>query len=403
MEQMVSQLAEVQSDKATVDIGARYTGIVKKLYYQADDTVQTGKALVDIDVVDEGTLAEDESPAQEATQAQAEREAAAEDVKSEGSQLEEVAAAPEPTPKHATLATPAVRGLLKEHGIEITDIKGTGKDGRVMKSDVHDYLAQRDAAPAAADDSPTFSRPSPTVDTQQKETAKPLGAIQAQMFKAMTKSLTIPHFLYTDELNVGRLAELRSRLKTNARNPQKFSYLPFVVKAVSLALDHYPLLNARVDTDLDPGKPKLIMRSNHNIGVAMDTPQGLLVPNVKNVGARSILDTASELSRLGSLAKEGKLGPSDLSGGTITVSNIGSIGGTYVAPVCVTSEVAILGIGKSKVVPVFDDAGNVTKAETINFSWSADHRVIDGATMARMAEKVREYVENPELMVLDLR
>jgi 2-oxoisovalerate dehydrogenase E2 component (dihydrolipoyl transacylase) len=135
----------------------------------------------------------------------------------------------------------------------------------------------------------------------------------------------------------------------------------------------------------------------------MDTPSGLLVPNIKNVQARSMLDIAAELSRLSTAAHAGKLTPADLSGGTITVSNIGTIGGTYVAPVIVPTEVAILGVGKARTVPVFDDGGKVVPGQKMAFSWSADHRVVDGATMARMAEKVRGYLETPERMMLTLR
>ena len=145
------------------------------------------------------------------------------------------------------------------------------------------------------------------------------------------------------------------------------------------------------------------MRSSHNIGVAIDSPAGLIVPNIKNVSARSILSIAAELSRLSALAKQGKLSPQDLSGGTITVSNVGSIGGQVVAPVLIPGEVAILGIGKSRSIPVFNETGDVVKADVCNFSWSADHRVIDGATMARFSEVVRDYLEQPEMMVLDLR
>lgn len=224
------------------------------------------------------------------------------------------------------------------------------------------------------------------------------------MFKTMTKSLTIPHFLYTDELNVATLSGLRRNLVSDPKSePQKLSFLPFIIKAVSLALYDYPLLNARVDTSTDPNKPRLVMRSNHNIGVAMDTPTGLLVPNIKNVQARSILDIAAELARLSTTAKAGKLAPADLNGGTITVSNIGSIGGMYVAPVLVPTEVAILGVGKSRKVPVFDENENVVKGEKMTCSWSADHRVVDGATMARMADKMRVYLENPERMMVALR
>lgn len=315
-------------------------------------------------------------------------------------------AAPEaPVSKYATLATPAVRGLLKEHGIQITDVKGTGKDGRVMKEDVHRYLAERDSQAAAA----PATQPAPSaagaiaVDTAQTETRAPLTPIQSQMFKTMTKSLTIPHFLYADELNIDILSALRKKLVSDPKDPLKLSFLPFIIKAVSLALNDFPLLNAKVDATTNPNKPALIMRSNHNIGVAMDTPTGLLVPNIKNVQARSILDIAAELTRLSSVARAGKLTPADLNGGTITVSNIGTIGGTYLAPVLVPNEVAILAVGKARKVPVFDEKDNVVKAEKMTFSWSADHRVIDGATMARMAEKVRRYVEEPEKMMLALR
>ena len=145
------------------------------------------------------------------------------------------------------------------------------------------------------------------------------------------------------------------------------------------------------------------MREKHNIGIAMDTPQGLLVPNIKDVSSKSILEIASECSRLQALAKQGKLSVEDITGGTITVSNIGSIGGTYVAPVIVQSEVAILGIGKAKTIRAFDDQDRVVKKEIMHFSWSADHRVVDGATMARMAERVKSFVEDPGLMMMRLR
>lgn len=309
-----------------------------------------------------------------------------------------------PRSKYATLATPAVRGILKEYKVEITDVLGTGKDGRVMKEDVHRFIAERDSQAAAT----PVSQPAPAagpvaVDAAQTETRAPLTPIQNQMFKVMTKSLTIPHFLYADELSIDVLSELRKKLMSHPKDPQKISYLPFIIKAVSLALNDYPALNAKVDTTTDPNKPALIMRANHNIGVAMDTPTGLLVPNIKNVQSRSMLDIAAELTRLSTVARAGKLTPADLNGGTITVSNIGTIGGTYVAPLLVPTEVAILGVGKARKVPVFDENDNVVKGEKMTFSWSADHRVIDGATMARMAEKVRAYLEGPERMMLSLK
>ncbi|KAF7592753.1 hypothetical protein BBP40_012511 [Aspergillus hancockii] len=356
-------LCQYQSDKAVDDITSRYGGIVKKLHFEADDTVPTGKTEMNT------------------------TEAAA-----TVSQMQE-AYVNAPSSRYATLATPAVRGMLKTLNVNILDVKGTGKDGRVLKEDVLRFVAARDSA---APMQPTAALP------QQAEMAVNLAPIQSQMFKTMTRSLSIPHFLYADELNINDITAMRKKLANDPKDPKRITFLSFVIKAVSQALNEYPLLNAKVDMS-NPDKPQLIMRPKHNIGVAMDTPQGLIVPNIKDVACRSIQDVASEISRLSALGKEGKLTPADLSGGTITVSNIGNIGGTYVAPVIVPSEVAILGVGRTRTVPVFDEAGQVTKGELVNFSWSADHRVVDGATMARMANKVREYIESPELMLLSLR
>jgi 2-oxoisovalerate dehydrogenase E2 component (dihydrolipoyl transacylase) len=146
------------------------------------------------------------------------------------------------------------------------------------------------------------------------------------------------------------------------------------------------------------------MRSQHNIGIAMDTPQGLLVPVIKNVPSLTIPTIASELTRLQALASEGKLNSTDLTGGTITISNIGSIGGTYVSPVIVEKEIAILGIGKVRSLPAFAaDGETVVKRQVAHFSWCADHRVVDGATMARAAEMVRGFVEEPDRMLVNMR
>lgn len=309
--------------------------------------------------------------------------------------------------KHSSLATPAVRGLLKELNVNIEDIRGTGKDGRVLKEDVHRFAAAR------SDTTSPFSTHqiaanSKTKSTSQAEHTIPLTAVQSQMFKTMTRSLQIPHFVYADEIDITALSSLRRRLNNASPHPQhqgqsqKLTYLPFILKAVSLALYDFPLLNARVDT-ASSDKPQLIMRASHNIGIAMDTPQGLLVPNIKSVNNLSIAEIAAEISRLQSLALSAKLTAQDLTGGTITVSNIGSIGGTYVSPVIVSNEVAILGIGKARTVPRFDDRGEVMRKEVVNFSWSADHRVVDGATMARCAEKVRGWLEGVEGLLVQLR
>lgn len=418
-----SPLCEVQSDKASVEITSKFSGVIKKIHFAQDAVVQVGDGMVDIEVEGE----EEETPAEQESGEQLQQDpgkTADEEQNLEGDRTSKAAGdtsanieEPKTPSKHASLATPAVRGLLKEHSISIEDITGTGKEGRVLKEDVYKYIEQgrSSATPSTTTSSSTSSpAPKPELTAQQTETAQRLTPIQSAMFKTMTSSLSIPHFLYADSADITKLASMRTRLNasraTDSTTP-KLSYLPFIVKAVSLALNQYPLLNARLDapssssTDADrPTPPQLMHRSLHNIGIAIDTPSGLVVPVVKAVNACSISSIAHEIARLAALGQAGKLSTSDLSGGTITVSNIGAIGGEVVAPVIVEGQLAILGIGAVRNVPVFaDDEGvAVKRAQMVSLSWSADHRVVDGATMARMAKTVQAYLEEPGRMVVEM-
>lgn len=429
----------MQSDKASVEITSRFAGVVKKLHYEAGEMAKVGKAFVDIDIPDEvAAEASEETPAVPAAAPDAPAEAA-ETPAAEAQQ--ETLEAPVPVKQKfsgSSLATPAVRHLSKELNVDITQVTGTGKDGRVTKEDLRRFVDEQKSGGVSQDatSSPAATRTpgSPfgaaTIDAEdaaQQESPVPIGGTQLQMFKAMTRSLTIPHFLYADEIDFTQLYSLRQRVNTSlaraakvaastgAETPAvtKLSYMPFIIKAMSIALHQYPVLNARVEVPTDnAGKPNLVYRSQHNIGVAMDTPNGLIVPVIRNVNARSVLSIASELVRLQGLAKNGKLAPADLQGGTITVSNIGNVGGTYLSPVIVEREVAIMGIGRVRTVPAFaDDADESTSAASqrivkrhvCHFSFSADHRVVDGATMARAAEVIREMVEKPDTMIVQLR
>jgi 2-oxoisovalerate dehydrogenase E2 component (dihydrolipoyl transacylase) len=349
----------------------------------------------DISPEDEALLAKGSQESGEPSQPQAEQaESGTKTPEVTDSAKEDISTPPEPKSRFASLATPAVRHLLKEHDLKIDDITGTGKDGRVLKEDVQTHMASAF--------SPSSHPTTPMATATQTETPVPLTPIQSAMFKTMTRSLQTPHFLYTDTFDLTTLTALRHRLSAHPSSPLKISSLAFIIKAVSLSLSQYPLLNAKLDAS-DPSRPRLLHRSHHNIGIAMDTPQGLLVPNIKNVASLSISEIATQLLQIAAAAKAGKLSPADLSGGTITVTNIGSIGGGVVAPVIVPGEVAILGVGKARSTPVFDETGAVARAEMCAFSWSADHRVVDGATLARCSEVVRGYLEGVERMVLDLR
>lgn len=406
------KLCEVQSDKASVEITSRFSGVIKKLHYEAGDMAQVGKPLLDIDiqegveqedvVANVGSSADEESKAQSMDKSPAGYKV---DVPGASQPAAETRSTSSTSKgKHAALATPAVRHLTKELDVNILDVTGTGKDGRVLKEDVHQFAKQRDGAPSTIQESFVEANGEP-----QKEYATSLTPVQQQMFKTMTRSLNIPQFLYTDEIDFTRLFQVRNRInKQLASSPingvAKLSYLPFIVKAVSLTLNQYPILNARLDIDPNTQKPILTMRPQHNIGIAMDTPSGLLVPVLKhNHSTSTLISIAQSLTALQSLATASTLASSHLSGGTITISNIGNIGGTYLSPIIVDSQLAILGIGKLRTIPAFDAHGNVVQKQVINFSWSADHRVIDGATMARAAEMVRGYIENPETMLLHMK
>lgn len=398
---------------------------MKKLHYETGEMAKVGKPLVDIDIQgdpnkeDLKTLT---SPLPEPTPVTSLKDKPAEvpssfsSLRSESQEAKEAGTGngeaepstqPAPRGKHAALATPAVRHLSKELNVDISQISGTGREGRVSKEDIYKFVEQKKSTAGT----PPTPHATTSVPGKQQETLTPLTKTQEQMFKTMTRSLNIPHFLYADEIDFTNLVELRRRLNrvlANSADPAstdvtKLSYLPFIIKAVSMSLFKYPVLNARVDIDPSTAKPGLAYRAQHNIGVAMDTPQGLLVPVIRDVANLNVLSIARELVRLQALAHAGRLGPGDMSGGTITVSNIGNIGGTYLSPVVVEREVAILGIGRMRTVPAFDEEGRVVRKEICNFSWSADHRVVDGATLARAAQVVRGIVEEPDVMVMHLR
>ena len=220
------------------------------------------------------------------------------------------------------------------------------------------------------------------------------------MTKSMTEALQIPHFGYKDEIELSELVKLRKDLKYIAKEKGvKLSYMPFMLKAASLALKEFPILNASVDYP----KEKITYLATHNIGIAMDTPEGLIVPNIKRVQELNIFEIASELNRLSELGAKGKLGGDDLRGTTFSLSNIGSIGGTYMMPVIMPPNVAIGALGKIQELPRFDKDDNVRKAHVLNVSWAADHRVIDGATMARYSNLWKRYLEHPGSMLINLR
>lgn len=190
---------------------------------------------------------------------------------------------------------------------------------------------------------------------------------------------------------------MREALKAEAlARGVKLTYMPFFVKAASNALKEFPIVNSSFD---EPNE-SVIYKSYHNISIAMHTPQGLVVPNVKNVDSKTILEIAADLNALQERGAKGTLTPDDFVNGTFSLSNIGIIGGTYTHPCIMAPQVAIGAIGQTKILPRFDASGNVVPAHIINVSWCADHRIIDGVTMASFSNAWKRHLENPTLFLL---
>ncbi|KAJ5756895.1 uncharacterized protein N7511_007077, partial [Penicillium nucicola] len=411
-------ICEVQSDKASVEylkITSRYDGVISSLYHEVDEMAEVGKPLLDIDVeVDPSEI--------DTTATQLPAETVSDDqgnVKDSISEVSVITDTQPPVPttidgsetRNSGLVVPAVRAMIKQHAIDLKYIIGSGKGGRVLKEDVQHYLASKSESSTPLSSNPVIRANAPTQDK-----VVPLTPIEMHMFKAMTRALSIPHFGYCHSVDFTSLISLRHKFNKHIDGSRemhrneipKLTLLPFLLKAVSHAFLEHPKLNAQLDTETNPQKPQLVIKASHNFGMAVDTPNGLLVPVVKDVQNLSIISIAAEIKRLSALAQEGRLSPSDMSGATFTVSNIGSIGGSVVSPIIIPPTIAIVALGKMEEVPVFSkDEGGInsliTKRERSVLSWSADHRVLDGAAVARCAQLVARILEDIETMGISLR
>jgi len=304
------------------------------------------------------------------------------------------------------LASPAVRRLARELSVDIHRVPGSGPKGRVFKDDVRAFAGGTVVGNGAASQVAAVS--TNTVSTQAVVAVPVAGrrveaikGIKAAMARQMAESVsTIPHFTYCEEIDLTDLIALRGSLKDGlAKQGVKLTMMPFFMKAMSLALNEFPILNSQVNADCS----ELTYFDEHNIGIAVDSKVGLLVPNVKDCHRKSIVEIAQDLTRLTDLAREGRVSPADLKGGTITISNIGAIGGTVATPIINKPEVAIVALGKVQTLPRFDSKGHVVARSIMQVSWSGDHRVIDGGTIARFTNLWKKYLEEPSSMLLALR
>lgn len=425
-------LVEIMTDKATVEMPSSFAGKVQKLHAKEGDVVKVGQLMISFEG-GAGAQASTATAPKTATQPAAPTRVAAptmagtQPARSATSPAELAAraaqaakhAAPARTaapsaahpaqastetyvasPGHA-LATPATRRLARDLGVDLTQVPATGPRGRVTKEDVQHFGGASAAGPAmpalARAGAPRAPRVAPT---GERETLIPFRGIRRKIAEAMTISrTTIPEFTLVDEVDVTELVKLRKELKESAeKRGVKLTYLPFIVKALIQGLKTYPTLNAQ----LDEQGGNIIVKNYFNIGIAVDTEQGLMVPNVKNADQKSILEIASEIQDLAERARLGKLALDEMRDSTFTITNPGPLGGLFTAPVINYPEVAILGVHKIVKRPVFDANNQVRPAEMMYLSMCVDHRVVDGATGVRFLNTVMSYLSDPRKLLLEL-
>jgi pyruvate dehydrogenase E2 component (dihydrolipoamide acetyltransferase) len=382
-------LVEVETDKALAEIPSPRTGVILKILAKEKEIVKVGQVIVVFGEKGEALAAPPPKP--KSVGVVGELEEAPEEAPFVVAKAEPVKTAL--VSEHA-MATPAVRALAKELGVDINKVQGTGPEGRVLEKDIRQFAESKEK-PAEPEKKIAKVK---KYDLYGYVDRIPLRGVRRSIAKAMVKSkYTAPHVTAMDEADVTMLWKIREKEKKAAEKKGiKLTILPFIVKAVIAGLSEHPYLNASLDDENE----EIVLKKYFNIGFATDTPEGLMVPVVKNAKDKSILQLAEELTRLAAKARDRTIDLADLKGGTFTISNYGALGGIYATPIINYPEVAILGVGKIKDTPVVRN-GKLVVRKILSLSLSFDHRVVDGGEGARFLNTVIARLEDPDLILLE--
>lgn len=399
-------LVVIETDKVNAEIPSPVTGTIKKLGPDVGKVVHVGETLA---LIDDGTGEDESDDADNAKPiAEGEEEKGASVIGEIEVSNDVIASSTEgdddtqeETTNTRVLATPVARKLAKDLGVDITKVKGTGSNGRIMKADI------KQAAETTSQPQPTQQVQSAAV-TPFKEVSVPsfntertrrekISKLRKTIAENMSISKTIiPHTTVMDEIVVSELVELRSAQKQMAMDKGiKLTYMPFIIKALTLTLKEYPIFNSSFDHTTD----EVVYKNYMNVGIAVDTPDGLIVPNIKDADRKGIFVIASELAELKEKAINKKITLDDLRDGTMSVTNYGVFDSTFGAPVIKYPEVAIIGIGRIAKKPVVEGEDIVIK-HVLPLSLSIDHRVIDGGDAGRFLRTFKSYLKNPMLLLL---
>lgn len=386
-------VAEIMTDKATVEVPSTFAGTVTELMFKVGEVVKVESVLLKLSGASTGAPVVI-APAPTVTATKPPPAGA-------------VQAGPilfPPPADFKVLATPSTRRLAREMGVDLNGVPGTGLAGRVTRDDVLNLKGTR-ATPTTAPVSSSngigsIPKPSFTSNQGAQEERVPLLGVRKKIAENLQKAKhIIPHFTLMDEADVTDLVGFREALKEAAEKAKtKVTYLPFVMKALIATIREFPMVNASIDD----AAGEIVYKKYFNLGFAADTPNGLLVPVIKDADHKSILDISKEIVDLSGRAREGKLKLDEMKGATITITNIGSVGGTYATPVINHPEVAILGMYKISDKLTLGENGQIKIRKVMNFTITCDHRLIDGAVAARFLKSFINRIQNPGVLMLDM-
>ena len=402
-------IAEVMTDKATVEVPSPIAGVVKELKFKVGDIIKVESPLLSLEAganaapaAPKASVAQPSSPA--AVKTEAPRPTAPAGASASPALMAKQAPTPgiyPPVADSKVLATPSTRRLAREMQLDINEIQGSGLAGRVTREDI---LAKSGSSGletysnGSAPSLPQFR--SSVVNSSQADERVPLRGIRKKIAENMQMSKhIIPHFTLMDEADVTALVSLRESLKDYAeKSGVKITYLPFVMKALISTCREFPMFNASIDDQAQ----EIVYKKAFHLGFAADTPNGLMVPVIKNADMKSIHQLSAEILDLSKRARDGKLKPDEMKGATITITNIGSVGGTYATPIINHPEVAILGMYKISDKLVLGANKEVNVLKVMNFTITADHRLIDGAVAANFLKSFIAKIQNPGRLMLDM-
>ncbi|BDG07708.1 dihydrolipoamide acetyltransferase family protein [Anaeromyxobacter paludicola] len=406
-------LVEVMTDKATVTIPSPRRGRVTRLLWKEGDLAKVHQPLLEIEIEEAAGASAPEAgsavplaaPPQPSPPERGGSTAAPASPESPAVlPLSRAAAEGRGGAAHRALAAPAVRALARQLGVDLQSVPGTGPGGRVTKDDVsaardgvdgRPAAAARPAAAPAGEGAPAAALRGAAPDDE----VVPLRGLRRKIAEHMAVSKhTAAHFTFVEEVDVTELTRVKDRIAGAAREQGvKVTFLPFIVKAAVAALKKHPALNALVDE----GRQEVRRKRTFHLGVAAATEQGLVVPVVRDADRRSLLDLAREIERLGADARGGKLRLEDLGGSSFTITSLGALGGLFATPIINHPEVAILGVHRIRPTPVARD-GQVVIRDVMHVSLSFDHRIVDGHVGAAFAYTLIGYLEDPNLLFMEL-